>query len=270
MSATGRLGLGAADVIQITSNLERDDAAFIIGGQATNLWAWFYRVRHADLSEPLTSEDIDFFGSVESARRFSEAIGGKLLLPERASATPSTAIVKMTIGGREITIDFLNDVLGVSQRELQKGVSEIALHGEDANGRDVEVHVRLLHPVMCLKSRVASILSPATRRGDAVALRQLSASAIIVRCFIHDALASGEREDWREARRCFSSLFGYIRSHEYGRRAHLDTPVDILDLIKAFACDEQIEARYRHNQLNLMVEMIEKRRASMQRRLAKP
>jgi hypothetical protein len=148
MSATGRLGLGAADVIQITSNLERDDAAFIIGGQATNLWAWFYRVRHADLSEPLTSEDIDFFGSVESARRFSEAIGGKLLLPERASATPSTAIVKMTIGGREITIDFLNDVLGVSQRELQKGVSEIALHGEDENGRDVEVLVRLLHPVM--------------------------------------------------------------------------------------------------------------------------
>ena len=266
MSAAGRLGLGAAEVIQITANLERDDAAFIIGGQATNLWAWFYRSRHAELGQPLTSEDIDFFGSKESARRFSKSIGGKLLLPERGSATPSTAIVKATINGREITIDFLNDVLGVSQRELQKGVSEIALPGKDESGQDVEVHVRLLHPVICLKSRVASLLSPITRRRDAVALRQLEASVIIVRCFIHDALASGDREDWREARRCFSSLFSYLRSHEYGRRAHLDTPVDILGLIKDFASDDRIEPRYRHNQLQVMVEMIEKRRASMQTR----
>jgi len=59
MSANGRLGLGAAEVILITSKLERDDAAFIIGGQATNLWAWFYRDRDPILSAPLTSEDIE-------------------------------------------------------------------------------------------------------------------------------------------------------------------------------------------------------------------
>ncbi len=37
--------LGPAEVIPIVSNLTADDGAFIVGGQATNLWAWFYRDR---------------------------------------------------------------------------------------------------------------------------------------------------------------------------------------------------------------------------------
>jgi hypothetical protein len=263
MSANGRLALGAAEVIQITSKLEKDDAVFIIGGQATNLWAWFYRDRDLTLKAPLTSEDIDFYGSAQSARRFAEAIGGELLLPEAGSSTPSTALVKARINGRTITIDFLNDVLGVSQRELEKNISEIALSAHDEAGRLVEVHVRLLHPVACLKSRVASILSPATRRRDSIAFGLLSAACVVVRCFIHDALDTGDRDDWREARRCFSSLFAYLRSHEYGRRAHRDTPEDILHIVKGFAFDDRIEPRYRHNQLSVMVSMIEKKRAAM-------
>ncbi len=55
MSTTGRPGLGAAEVIKITSKLEQDDETFVIGGQATNLWAWFYRARDPALSEPLTA-----------------------------------------------------------------------------------------------------------------------------------------------------------------------------------------------------------------------
>lgn len=62
MSADGRVGLGAAEVILITSKLEKDDTAFIIGGQATNLWAWFYRNRDPTLAISLTSQDIDYFG----------------------------------------------------------------------------------------------------------------------------------------------------------------------------------------------------------------
>jgi hypothetical protein len=260
---SGQPGLGAAEVIKITSKLERDDDVFVIGGQATNLWAWFYRDRDAGLREPLTSDDIDYFGSAQSARLFAEAINGELHLPETDRLTPNTALVKAIINGREIRIDFLKEVLGVTDRELQRGISEIALQGQDEHGTEVEVHVRLIHPVVCLKSRVANILSPATRRTDAIALGQLSAALIIVRCFIDDALQTGQRQDWLEARQCFSSLFAYIRSHEYGRRAHLNTPADILDVIKAFRSDSRIEGRYRHHQLEGMIEMIERRRTAM-------
>lgn len=48
---------GAEDVIAISSRLNADDASFIVGGQATNLWAWYYRDRSTGLQfdEPLTS-----------------------------------------------------------------------------------------------------------------------------------------------------------------------------------------------------------------------
>jgi len=65
MSETEESRFGAAEVIQIASKLTLDDAAFVIGGQATNLWAWFYQDKDPALAanQPLTSRDIDYFGS---------------------------------------------------------------------------------------------------------------------------------------------------------------------------------------------------------------
>lgn len=60
---------GAEEVIAIASRLNADDASFVVGGQATNLWAWYYRGRSPELQfdEPLTSLDIDYFGSFRVA-----------------------------------------------------------------------------------------------------------------------------------------------------------------------------------------------------------
>jgi hypothetical protein len=69
-----RPAFGAAEVITITSKFEADDDAFIIGGQATNFWAWFYQdAAPEDLKGPFTSEDIDYFGSEEVARHVAAA-----------------------------------------------------------------------------------------------------------------------------------------------------------------------------------------------------
>jgi len=70
---------GAADVIPIASKLTVDDGAFIIGGQATNLWAWFFREHEPELRVPLTSADIDYFGPYEAAEKFAAAVGGRVL-----------------------------------------------------------------------------------------------------------------------------------------------------------------------------------------------
>lgn len=48
MSDTERPAFGASEVIEITSKFEADDDAFIIGGQATNFWAWFYQDQEPD------------------------------------------------------------------------------------------------------------------------------------------------------------------------------------------------------------------------------
>jgi hypothetical protein len=62
-----RPSFGAAEVIEIASKFEAADDAFIIGGQATNFWAWFFQDREPELKlkGPFTSEDIDYFDSRE-------------------------------------------------------------------------------------------------------------------------------------------------------------------------------------------------------------
>jgi len=49
MINTKRPAFGAAEVIEITSKLECDDDAFIIGGQATKFWAWFFQNKEPEL-----------------------------------------------------------------------------------------------------------------------------------------------------------------------------------------------------------------------------
>lgn len=70
---------GPQDVAEISSHLAEDDATFLIGGQATNLWAWIYGGRHPDLSsaQPITSVDIDYFGHAKAAEALATALGGE-------------------------------------------------------------------------------------------------------------------------------------------------------------------------------------------------
>jgi hypothetical protein len=93
---------GAAEVIEITSKFEADADAFMIGGQATNFWAWLFQDKEPDLKlkGPFTSEDIDYFGSVDVARNVAAALKGKLLIPVRDDPTPSTAQI-VTTNSRE-------------------------------------------------------------------------------------------------------------------------------------------------------------------------
>ncbi|WP_427145430.1 hypothetical protein, partial [Rhizobium pisi] len=68
------------EVIKIVSNLTVDDEAFIVGGQATFLWAGFYETVRPELEKykPFTSKDIDYYGGVQAAEKLAEAIGGEI------------------------------------------------------------------------------------------------------------------------------------------------------------------------------------------------
>ena len=265
MSEAERPAFGAAEVIEIASKFEAVDDAFIIGGQATNVWAWFYQDKEPDLrlTGPLTSEDIDYFGSQEAAGMVAEALGGKLLLPLRDDHTPSTAQIVTTIKGKPLIIDFLGAVLGIGDRELRRGVSILEVAGE-IEGRSTTVLIKLLHPVLCLKSRMINMLHPATRRTDRVARTQAEASLVIVRRYIDDTL--DDDDGWKEARNCFATLYWYLRSDEYVKIADVQLGIDVLEIIRAFVADERIDPRYRELQLKRMIANIERRRVSRRER----
>jgi hypothetical protein len=210
-------------------------------------------------------KDVDYFGTKEAAQAFADAIGGELLLPTIDDMnTPNSAVVRATINGKELTVDFMHGVLGIKQSELRKGVSVIGVEA-DVEGKTVSAKIAVLHPVLCLKSRIANMLSPILMRRDRFAWAQLNAAMIVAQRHIDQALGSG---DWNEAHQCLSAIFSYLRSDEFGKKADIELNVDALDILRAFQNDQRIDPRYRGFQLKQMITKIEKRRAG--RRGAKP
>lgn len=247
---------GAAEVIQIASKLSVDDSTFVIGGQATNLWAWYYRDRDPDLRQdhPLTSRDIDYFGSIKAAESLAAALGGKVIKATLDDMnTPNSAVVLATINGKPLQIDFLNGVLGVTRRELKKGVAVIEA-AADVDGKECRAQIPVLHPVLCLKSRIANMLHPMLRRRDAFAWAQLHVAIAIVRVYIADALDDG---DWKEAKICLSDVFEYVRSDKFGKVAKQELGVDLVDILRHFQDDQRIDERYRKQSLSNMINQIE-------------
>lgn len=245
------------DVIAVASVLNLGDGAFIVGGQASNFWAERYAPRAPELSQyrPFTSIDIDYHGHQDVARKLAEKLKGRVEIPDIGDATPNSAVVTAEINGKQITIDFIHSVLGVQPRDLR--VTELVVPARTAD-RDVALTIPVMHPIACLMSRVANILSPATARRDGVAMRQVQAAPIVVREFISEALKDGDID---EAHSCLQRLYVYLRSNQYGRRAHVDVPIDVLDVIRYFADDNRLDARYRENNIQSILRRIEARRA---------
>src|SRR5271168_1561867 len=98
--------LDPEDVIAIASVLNLGDEAFIVGGQASNLWAERYATRAPELWDygPFTSKDIDYYGHKEVAQKLADALGGTVIFPTIDYATPNSAIVEVTVHGKPITI----------------------------------------------------------------------------------------------------------------------------------------------------------------------
>jgi hypothetical protein len=247
---------GPVDVLQIASKLTIDDATFVIGGQATNLWAWFYQDRTPELSSDteLTSKDIDYFGSRKAAQGLAKALGGTVYFPAPDDMnTPNTAVVVAEVNGKKLQIDFMHDVLGLSKRELANGVSIIRLEAE-SDGQRLQADVAVMHPLLCLKSRIANMLSPATMRRDRFAWRQLHAALATLKVYISDALDDG---DIKEANRCFREIYGYLKSDQYGRRVTEELDVDPLQILQQFVSDHRLDERYRELTLKKMINRIQ-------------
>jgi hypothetical protein len=250
--------IGISEAISIFTALPSDGGAFIVGGQALNLWAELYAGTAPELHRfaPFTSKDIDFFGHRAVAAALAERLHGRIRYPEFGRETASTAVVEVEIGGRTIVIDFINTVLGVRERDLKRGVVIVDVPAGSKSG-EVHLSIAVMHPVHCLQSRISNVLHPATRRSDATAMRQLEAAPIIVREYISETVGEGET---REAGRCLRWLYRYIRHDIFGKKAHVDTTVDALDILRHFRDDPRLDPRFRTHNLHRMVADIEQRR----------
>jgi hypothetical protein len=236
-----------------------EDGAFVIGGQALNLWAEFYSAAdELALYRPYTSKDLDYFGGREAAEKLAVCLGGRVLYPDMDNQTPQTAIVLAQLDGHEIEIDFLGHVLGVRPKALQDEVVELIVpYRHDGETEERQVAIPIMHPLHCLQSRITNII--VLGRGDDTAARQAEAAPVVLREYISQALDQG---DHQEATRTLQGLFAFLSRDPNGRKAHLHVKRDPITLLRQFAEDHRIDERYREKILGNAVRKIQQQRTA--------
>jgi len=228
-------------VIKLASVLGLDDEAFLVGGQAFNLWAERYASMDPHLLEfgPFTSKDVDYFGHAAAARKLSEALKGVVKYPSADEFTPNAAIVQAEVDGVWVEIDFITDVLGVRVDPLKRWAVELLVPMNTADGPGT-LTIPVMHPLHCLQSRIANVVRLGRR--DDTALRQLNAAPIVLDHYIDEQLRNG---DFREVQDTLAGLADHLARHPEGRQAHKVCRTDPLDIIKGCAADHRLDTRYR-------------------------
>jgi hypothetical protein len=227
------LGL-SADLVDEIIVSAGDTEAILIGGQALGIWADLLLDPHLieELGGPITSKDVDFFGTESLARELAARLGGRIRVPDPDDvATPEAAIILFERNAKTIQVDILGRLSGLSNREVENGWVGLPYGtGED------ELIIRVMSPMGVLRSRISNIVT--LKRSDPNALRQLRAAPYVVEAYIRQRLdgilspMNTENTDIQGGLRAgaqdtIKELIRHGRSHELDR-IYLDHGVDLL------------------------------------------
>lgn len=120
----------------------------IVGGQAVNLWAAFYRPHTRDLEEfhPFLSKDADLFGERSSIERHPLPPGWKIQYYGVPRQMAVALITKELPDGEQLRIEVLRSVYGLGPRDLTNTLLV------EISGRSY----RLPSPIVLLKAKIAN------------------------------------------------------------------------------------------------------------------
>jgi hypothetical protein len=214
--------LGPSDVEALIARLGSfKDEIVLIGGQALNFWAERFMSRSAELraGAPHTSKDIDFFGSQKHVRRCAELLGGESTTYGPRDRTPCAGVVRCA----GIEIDFVHTLSGVRSEEIR----EMSIAFE---------HIRVMHPVHVLESRVANVVE--LHRTEALALKQLR-TAIVVMLEFQRTLIDANKS--RHVDRLCARVLKLAKSRQ-GLAVFREHGIDVFD---AASCDPRMPEKYR-------------------------
>lgn len=210
----------------------------------------------------MTTADVDFLGSRERAKEVAREIRARVAVPSIADASPNTAILDLGSGNREDErVDFLDYVVGPGDRLAGAAIAlDVPLSGE-ADGE--HVLIRIIHPLHCLESKLENRRS--LLRDGLGAQAQLEATTPILREFISEMLDQRDGNDRSPAAKMafntLDRLGAYLERDLTGRHADRYMTRDPLNILKQFATDMRIPAKFREHNLANATTRIEKMRA---------
>lgn len=207
--------LSAHDVMALLRYVEQASPV-LVGGQAISAWATIYEGVDEDLDAlgPLTSQDIDFYHNSEAEELLAAALeDGAIERPSGDDFTPNAAVVVGKLGGRKIVIDFMATLAGVRSKDIQ--LRAIRFESDT----DARPSITLLHPIDCVKSRLANINT--LKRFDEHSIIQAIASIRIFDCYIDYELDVGGSDGHRRATRFLGELEYIIRDRHINKPSHI-------------------------------------------------
>ncbi|HEX2568428.1 MAG TPA: hypothetical protein VH877_02640 [Polyangia bacterium] len=249
------------DTIELLRRLQGTGVeVVIVGGQAVNFWAEQFRHRVPELAESgsFTSKDIDLLGDRDAVEACAASLHGRSFLPDPFEPTPNSgAVVFHDSSGMKVEIDFLRQVFGVDEADIQR--TKIPIEILDEQGRATAIRFWVMQPVLCMESRACNVVG-LPGHDTPHARRQLQASIYCAREFLRDLLAA---ERAREVLRLNERIFGFCTKDPIGRRVFQQTGMDPFDAVIA---ETPLPARFltqRYPQMRSHLDRLRSRWASM-------
>jgi len=120
----------------------------LVGGQAVNLWALYYKDRTADLA-PFVSRDADVLGDRETLKELGRLAGTKpQFFPMKPPSNEVGVVIAGDAGGGAMLIEVLRHVRGPANAQLQDPVYTMILG---------ETPVRVPGPIALLQAKLANL-----------------------------------------------------------------------------------------------------------------
>jgi hypothetical protein len=130
--------------------LAAKEPVLLVGGQAVNLWALYYKDRVADLV-PFVSRDVDVLGDRETLEELAKLAGAKpQFFPMKPPTNEVGVVIAKDANGVPMLIQVLRGVLGVKNEDLKHPAYTMKLGG----GR-----VEVPGPIALLKAKIANVTS---------------------------------------------------------------------------------------------------------------
>ncbi len=132
------------------SLLATKEPLLLVGGQAVNLWALYYRDRTSDLA-PFVSRDADILGDRETLVALGRLAGSKpQLFPMKPPSNEVGVVIAKDANGSPMLIEVLRYVHGASNDALRAPAYTLAI-GER------QVPVRVPGPIALLQAKIANV-----------------------------------------------------------------------------------------------------------------
>jgi hypothetical protein len=172
--------LTAEDVQKILSICS--PRGLLVGGQALAFWADHLQVeRPVNLVSGVTA-DADFIGDSALAKDLARRLGWQIWIPALDDSTPQTGkVTRRTKSGQVKQVDFLSGVVGLTTKDLARRAIEIEVPKIG--------HLRVIHPIDVLDSRIQNLHLLAEKRTDA-GIAQARLAVDVARAFIRQEVAT--------------------------------------------------------------------------------